>query len=156
MLFEVKKVIKKGDYLYALVPNHPNATKNGYVLMHRVVMENHLGRLLEKNEIVHHKDHNKLNNNIENLQVMDRVEHNRMHGSTGRNIIELVCFAVAKHSSKKKGLYTVSKHSVVVHAMVSTSKNETGNPRFSNSPPAVQSWKYSSRDYPWAVLAMRW
>lgn len=39
MLFEIKKVIKKGDYLYALVPDHPNATKNGYVLLHRVVME---------------------------------------------------------------------------------------------------------------------
>lgn len=104
MLFEVKKVIKKGDYLYALVPNHPNATKNGYVLMHRVVMENHLGRLLEKNEIVHHKDHNKLNNNIENLQVMDRVEHNRMHGSTGRNIIELVCPCCGKTFFKEERL----------------------------------------------------
>lgn len=70
MLFEIKKVIKKGDYLYALVPDHPNATKNGYVLMHRVVTENHLGRLLEKNEIVHHLDENKHNNAIENLQVM--------------------------------------------------------------------------------------
>lgn len=106
MLFEVKKVIKKGDYLYALVPNHHNATKNGYVLMHRVVMENHLGRPLEKNEIVHHKDHNKLNNNIGNLQVMDRVEHNRMHGSTGRNIIELVCPCCGKTFFKKRETYT--------------------------------------------------
>lgn len=65
MLFEIKKVIKKGDYLYALVPDHPTATKNGYVLLYRVVMENHLGRLLEKNEVVHH--------------FMDSKEHNRMH-----------------------------------------------------------------------------
>lgn len=36
----------------------PNATKNGYVLLHRVVMENHLGRLLEKNEVVLMNRHN--------------------------------------------------------------------------------------------------
>lgn len=91
MLFEIVKVVKKGDYLYALVPNHPKATKNGYVLMHRVVMENFLGRLLEKNEVVHHLDGNKHNNSIENLQVMDSKDHNRMHSSIGRRTIDLVC-----------------------------------------------------------------
>lgn len=55
-MFTLRKEIKKGDYLYALVSDHPNATKNGYVLMHRVIMENHLGRLLGKDEVVHHKD----------------------------------------------------------------------------------------------------
>lgn len=58
-MWNVKKIINKGDYLYALVPEHPNCTKNGYVLLHRIVMENHLGRLLNTNEIVHHIDHNK-------------------------------------------------------------------------------------------------
>lgn len=91
MLFDIVKVVKKGDYLYALVPNHPKATKNGYVLMHRVVMENFLGRLLEKNEVVHHLDGNKHNNSIENLQVMDSKDHNRMHSSIGRRTIDLVC-----------------------------------------------------------------
>lgn len=101
MLFEIKKVIKKGDYLYALVPDHPNATRNGYVLMHRVVMENHLGRLLEKNEIVHHLDEDKHNNAIENLQVMDSKEHNRMHSSTDRTIVELVCPCCGKTFSRE-------------------------------------------------------
>jgi len=55
-MWNIKKVISKGDYLYALVPEHPNATKNGYVLMHRIVMENHLGRILNKDEVVHHLD----------------------------------------------------------------------------------------------------
>ena len=101
MLFEIKKVIKKGDYLYALVPDHPNATKNGYVLMHRVIMENPLGRLLEKDEIVHHLDENKHNNAIENLQVMDSREHNRMHSSTGRTLVELVCPFCGKTFSRE-------------------------------------------------------
>lgn len=34
-------------------------------------MENHLGRLLNTNEVVHHKDKNKFNNDVKNLEVMD-------------------------------------------------------------------------------------
>lgn len=79
-MWNIKKVISKGDYNYALVPEHPYATKNGYVLLHRIIVENHLGRVLNTNEVVHHKDHNKKNNVIENLEVLDRIEHNRLHG----------------------------------------------------------------------------
>ena len=80
-MFTIRKEIKKGDYLYALVPDHPNATKNGYVLMHRVIMKNHLGRLLGKDEVVHHKDHNKFNNSVDNLEVMDKNAHLALHAS---------------------------------------------------------------------------
>ena len=39
-MWNIRKLIKKGIYDYALVPEHPKATANGYVLYHRVVMEN--------------------------------------------------------------------------------------------------------------------
>ena len=70
--WKIEKIVKKGDYLYAVVPDHPNATKHGYVLEHRVVMENYLGRLLTKGEVVHHLDGNKHNNQIENLELLDK------------------------------------------------------------------------------------
>lgn len=54
-MWYVRNVISKGDYNYAVVPEHPFTTKNGYVLEHRVVMENHLNRLLAPNELVHQK-----------------------------------------------------------------------------------------------------
>jgi len=73
------KTIKKGDYLYGLVPLHPNATKNGYVLEHRLVMENFLGRYLTRHELVHHIDKNKHNNVITNLRVMSIRNHNNLH-----------------------------------------------------------------------------
>lgn len=91
-MFIVRKEIKKGDYTYALVPDHPHATKNGYVLLHRVIMENKLGRLLQPDEVVHHIDHNKKNNSIDNLQVLTNKEHAKLHHEGHkRTKIKLTC-----------------------------------------------------------------
>lgn len=38
--------------------------------LHRIIMEEHLGRLLEKNEFVYHKDGDHRNNDIENLVLI--------------------------------------------------------------------------------------
>ena len=46
---------------------------------HRLIMEQFLGRKLNKKEVVHHKDGNKSNNNINNLEVMSLSDHSRMH-----------------------------------------------------------------------------
>jgi hypothetical protein len=91
-MWVIKKIISKGDYNYALVPEHPNATKNGYVLHHRVIAENSLGRLLRSDEIVHHINGNKKDNTPNNLEVMLATEHNRKHGfGQGRRMAELRC-----------------------------------------------------------------
>ena len=103
-MWNVKKIVSKGDYLYALVPNHPNATKNGYVLLHRITMENHLNRLLNKNEVVHHKDHNKKNNSIDNLEVLDSREHNKLHRlEHGSKVVKLKCPWCHKEFTKRRG-----------------------------------------------------
>lgn len=91
-MWNIRKIISKGDYDYALVPEHPKATKNGYVLLHRVIMENHLGRLLNDDEVVHHKDHDKKHNVIENLEVLSAKEHNILHGlEHERKMVLLKC-----------------------------------------------------------------
>ncbi len=46
---------------------------------HRVIAEQVLGRPLQRNEIVHHIDGNKHNNDPSNLQVMTQSDHVRMH-----------------------------------------------------------------------------
>lgn len=51
----------------------------GWMLVHRLVMEEHLGRPLQQDEIVHHINHNKLDNRLENLQLMTHSEHSRYH-----------------------------------------------------------------------------
>lgn len=47
--------------------------------VHRLVMEEHLGRSLGINDIIHHIDGDKRNNDISNLKLMTRSEHSSMH-----------------------------------------------------------------------------
>ena len=89
--WNIIKRVKKGDYIYAVVPEHPRAIKYGYVLEHIVVAENKIKRLLEAGEIVHHINGNKKDNSESNLVVMSESEHSRFHSSTGRTMISLVC-----------------------------------------------------------------
>ena len=48
-------------------------------LDHRHIMEQHLGRTLNKKELIHHVDGNSLNNVIENLEIIDRAKHTAIH-----------------------------------------------------------------------------
>ena len=87
--WDLSDVIKKGDYLYCKIKDHPNATKNGYVLMHRAVLENYLGRLLTKDEVVHHKNKDKKDNRIETLEIHTHSTHGSLHAN--KIFVELVC-----------------------------------------------------------------
>ncbi len=89
--FDITHIVKKGDYIYVKDRTHPNATSNGYILLHRVIIENNLGRLLTSSEIVHHKDENKLNNDLSNLEVMSVTDHAKLHHPEGRTFVECIC-----------------------------------------------------------------
>lgn len=53
--------------------------------LHHVIAEQILGRLLRGDEVVHHIDHDRSNNRPENLTVMTRSEHTRLHRKEAAN-----------------------------------------------------------------------
>jgi hypothetical protein len=59
----------KQGYRLAYAPDHPMAMRNGHVGEHRLVMANHLGRSLARNETPHHKNGKRSDNRIENLEL---------------------------------------------------------------------------------------
>lgn len=60
--------------------------ERGIIYEHRYIMEQKLGRFLESNECVHHINHDKTDNRIENLELFSsNSSHLLMHGLEQRH-----------------------------------------------------------------------
>jgi hypothetical protein len=85
--FNCYKSYNSGHNHYSYNPNG-SVRKDGYVrisingkrpYLHRHLMEQKLGRPLNKNEHIHHKDGNPENNDINNLELTSNSEHGKIH-----------------------------------------------------------------------------
>lgn len=73
------KKTRKDGYNYIYFPDHPKSTKEGYIMEHDLIMECFIGRWLKEDKVVHHINHIRNDNRIENLKLMTHKEHARLH-----------------------------------------------------------------------------
>lgn len=86
-----------GDgYVELFLPSYPFSKKSGYVLEHRYVMEQYLGRPLAKHENVHHKNGVRNDNRLENLELWIRPQ------PTGQRVEDLLDWVVAQYPDQLK------------------------------------------------------
>lgn len=71
------RCVRSDGYIAILILN-PNG-KGKYVMEHRHLMEQYLGRKLKKGEEVHHINGCKTDNRIENLLVLSAADHAKLH-----------------------------------------------------------------------------
>ncbi len=69
------RMIKGYRHIYR--PGHRLSRSDGWVAEHRLLMDD---KILNKEQVVHHKDDNRLNNSINNLKVFkNNGEHRKYH-----------------------------------------------------------------------------
>lgn len=78
-------MIVSWGYVYLRRPEHPMASKTGYVKRANLVWEEHTGIYPPKGMILHHKDGDKQNDCIENLELMAVSKHMSLHNRGERN-----------------------------------------------------------------------
>lgn len=81
-----RSLASNGYVLIRVGAGHPLADVRGYAYEHRIVASKRLGRWLQHDEHVYHKDENKLNNLPENLEVLTAAEHHLRHRVTNKRL----------------------------------------------------------------------
>lgn len=122
------KTILNG-YIAIYMPEHKKSFSNGCVYEHVIVAEKILGRELTEEECVHHKDHNRQNNEEDNLMVFaTSSDHAFYHG--GANIIK-----------REDGAYIAIKDdSIFVKSF--KNKNKTTQCKYNLCPICNENYKY--------------
>ena len=72
--------IREDGYAMVYQPDHPHANQNGYIRKSRYVIEKKIKSILPKDVIIHHINHNRSYDKMENLQILSsHAEHRKVH-----------------------------------------------------------------------------
>ncbi len=67
-------------YVYIVKRDHPDCSRDGYVMEHRFVVESFIGRFLTRSEQVHHLNYQKADNDLMNLVLFASAkDHTAFH-----------------------------------------------------------------------------
>lgn len=97
--------MKNGEYNLVIAPEeYPGKLYRGkYCYEHHLIYWQNYGIVPNSEEVIHHKDGNKRNNNIENLELMNRVKHIIFHDmNMKRNMVLLECPICHRIFSREK------------------------------------------------------
>ncbi len=81
------KIRANGNSSYIMIynPTHPFCDKRGYVMEHRLVIEDSLDRFLDKKEVVHHINGKMDDNTLSNLHLFkNNSEHIKFEAKNGK------------------------------------------------------------------------
>lgn len=122
---EIGHCIVALGYLKIYMGRGAGGSKTGFLLYHRYLMEQHLNRSLGRHELVHHINGDKMDNRLENLQIVTAAEHRKIHGGTiptrpctdcgkrncarSRNGIDLTLCSLCRARKRNRGTPSSSK-----------------------------------------------
>ena len=103
---------------YRVITVGENVDKEEHIL----IMENHIGRKLYPGEVVHHINENKTDNRIENLRLMSRADHTRLHNLLRNKLSEEAMFDI--FFSDKRVVDISKKYNIDRHKVTKYRKNK--------------------------------
>jgi len=108
------RMIDKEGYILVYCPHHPNARTTGYILEHRLIMEQKLNQKIPGDKVVHHLDGNPKNNSCDNLELSTQEEHSRNHrlsltGNAERKLIPEQVKSIRKKLCNGESLRSIAK-----------------------------------------------
>jgi len=141
------KLMQDGYIMVTKPSGYPHPGRK--VMHHRLVMEKEIGRLLTKKEVVHHRDENKENNLLENLELFaSSQEHlNRRHGAIKYPRLYEKAWLKTEYGRKKRSVTDIAAelgcdHTLVLYAL---KKIDVERRRYTMTAAALEARKKGAR-----------